>query len=368
MPVVVELLTTDGEHFTGAGPEVVIDVLGRGDGGVDFSDGFAWFVAEAAGEGELAEVAFFDPVEDVVPALFGAALEAVGDGDSVVGLTEGEFFSFPYVVGDGFFDVDVLAHGGGGEGDEGVGVVAGGDGDGVDLGVFTDLAVVGVGFEAGEFVAFFEVFGAAGDLVGVDIAQSDEAGFFVRDDGVDVGGAPAFDADDDDAEFAIGSGGAGVGSEEGEGSGVDGRADEMTAVHLILEVREDGEVDIERFSGKSSVLNDEAVFLCEGFAFFEGVVAEVGLVFFALEIVSAEGVGGEEAVVTGVPPGGVAEVGGVVHEGDDGGFTFGVGAVVGDPFGALAPGVGVLVAFGVFDGSFGDFPFEAEGGGEAEAE
>ena len=224
MPVVVKLLSVYGENFARAGPEVVVDSFGRGDGGSELADGFAGFVAEATGEGELAEVAFFYPRKDVVPGLFGAALESVGDDDAVVGLAEGELFAFPDVMGDGLFDVDVLSLSGGAKGDEGVGVVAGGDADGIDIGVLADLAVVGVGLEAGELTPFFEFFLFAVELVGVDIAEAHESRFFMRKDATNVRAAPAFDADHDDAEFTIGTGGAGMGSEEGKGACVEGGA------------------------------------------------------------------------------------------------------------------------------------------------
>ena len=70
------------------------------------------------------------------------------------------------------------------------------------------------------------------------------------------------------------------------------------------------------FSG----LDLDVVFEVEGLAFFEEVVAEVFFFFTFFEIVLAEGVGGDEAVVAGVPPGGVAEVFLVVDHFDGEGF------------------------------------------------
>lgn len=116
------------------------------------------------------------------------------------------------------------------------------------------------------------------------------------------------------------------------------------------------------------MLNNEAVFLGEGFSFLEQMIAEMRLLFFAFEIVLAERVGGEETVVAGVPPGWVAEVVGVIHESDDGRFSFRIGTVVGDPLGAFAPSGAVFVAFGVFNGALGDLALETEGGSEAKAE
>ena len=84
------------------------------------------------------------------------------------------------------------------------------------------------------------------------------------------------------------------------------------------------------------------------------------MLFFALKVVLAEGVGGEEAVVAGMPPGGMAEILWMVHEGNDGGFVVCSGAVVGDPFRALAPSFAILVALGVFNRTFGDFSFEPQ--------
>lgn len=233
MPVVVELLPVDGENFAGARPEIVVDGFRGRDGCSELADGLAGLVAEATGEGELAEVTFLHPVKDVVPSLLGAALESVGNHDAVVGLSKGEFFAFPDIVGDGLFDVDVLSLSGGAKGDEGMSVVTGGDANGVDFGILADLAVVGVGLETGEFTPFFELFLFAVELVGVDIAEAHESRFFMRKDATNVRAAPAFDSDYDDAEFTIGTGGAGMGSQEGKGACVDRGAEEIAAIHYF---------------------------------------------------------------------------------------------------------------------------------------
>ena len=110
---------------------------------------------------------------------------------------------------------------------------------------------------------------------------------------------------------------------------------------------------------ESTRLEEKAIFLSEGLAFFEGVCS---VAFFG-EALFSEGVGGQEAVGPGVPVGGVVVIGGVVHHGDGDGFALGVGAVVADPACPFAPGVLVDVSFGVGDVTFGDRSFVTEGGG-----
>lgn len=233
VPVVVELLAHDRHDLAGSGPDIVVHAFRGLLCFADFADRLAWFVAEATGEGEFAEVTFLEPGEGFFPACFGAALEAVGDDYPVVPLTVGEFTAFPDVVGDGLFDVDVLAVRGGGEGDESVGVVASGDGDGIDVLAFTELAVVGEGFDLD--VVLRERFLFARQLGGVDVAEGGEGGAGVGFDGVDVGTTAAFDADHGDTEFSIGSDGGGMGGEEGPSSGEDGGAKEVAAFHEFVE-------------------------------------------------------------------------------------------------------------------------------------
>ena len=75
------------------------------------------------------------------PAGGGAALHAVLNDEAFLAATFSAAFdelaAFPDVVADGLLDVDVLACGDGGHGDQRVGVVRRGDGDGIDLRIGT---------------------------------------------------------------------------------------------------------------------------------------------------------------------------------------------------------------------------------------
>ena len=72
-----------------------------------------------------------------------------------------------------------------------------------------------------------------------------------------------------------------------------------------------------------------------------------GLVLLFLEVMDAEGIGGEQAVIAGVPVGGVAGGFRAGDDGDNGGLAEFVGAGVGGPLRALAPCGGVGFAVGV---------------------
>ena len=106
------------------------------------------------------------------------------------------------------------------------------------------------------------------------------------------------------------------------------------------------------------------VALGEGLSFLQVVVTG----FLFAEIFFAEGIGCDESVCAGVPPGWVTEVFGVIHHGDDGGLAFGVGAVNRDPLGALAPDLSVNLALGVGELSLGDISLVTESGRDTEGE
>lgn len=114
-----------------------------------------------------------------------------------------------------------------------------------------------------------------------------------------------------------------------------------------------------------AIEEEDAVAEDEGFACVQSVGSAGGLGGF--KVAASEGVGGEEAVVAGVPPSGVGVVSGVVEDGDPDGLAFD-GAGVGDPAGAFAPSLGVGVAFGVDDLAFGLGAGELEFGADADAE
>ena len=150
MPVIVETFAHDGQFATRPAPEVVVDCGGRLLRSVDQADAFAGFVTEAVGVEHFAQWLIFDPLHDFVPSFCGAALHAVLDNQFVILLRRfHQFSTFPDVVGDGFFDVNVFAGLQGPDGGQGVPVVGGGNHDGVQLFVFQKFADVGVGVELG---------------------------------------------------------------------------------------------------------------------------------------------------------------------------------------------------------------------------
>ena len=67
VPVVVKFRAADRFHIARATPEIVVDGFGRINGFRDFSDGRAGLVAEAAGEGDLADLAGFHEIVGLVP-------------------------------------------------------------------------------------------------------------------------------------------------------------------------------------------------------------------------------------------------------------------------------------------------------------
>jgi len=97
-------------------------------------------------------------------------------------------------------------------------------------------------------------------------------------------------------------------------------------------------------------MNHEAVAEADLFVFGQLEIAGAG--GFLFEVVDTEGIGGEESVISDVPPGGVAWISGVVEDGDAHDLTID-GAVVIDPGCAFAPGIGVAHPFAGDDMSGG---------------
>ncbi len=227
------------------------------------------------------------------------------DDDFVFFRGVGELTAFDDVVGDGFFDVGVLAVGGSGCGDEGVGVVRGGDDDCIDVFGFACLPVV---FEFLDFDVFLGEFVGKGiEDIGIHIAEGNKLRAFGVDNFVGEGFATAVEADYADAEVAVGTAcRTGEGWAESEGSGKGGGGEEITSCRFhgflkLLGLCWEGFIDVIEFGGfEGSVVDDDGVGEGDGFALFEGMVAD-GLVGVRFEIVNSEGVDGEEAVIAGMP-------------------------------------------------------------------
>ncbi len=83
VPVVVEAFSAEGVGGCGSTPEVVVEGGWEGLRAVGFADGGAGLVAEAAGEGDFAEVSLVEPFDGVDESAGGAALGA-GLDDAVV--------------------------------------------------------------------------------------------------------------------------------------------------------------------------------------------------------------------------------------------------------------------------------------------
>ena len=142
----------DGRHLARAAPEIVIDRAGCGFGLCNITDGWARFVAEAAGDFDFADGPGFDEIVGLMPCGFGAALEAVLDDGFVFHCGVSELTTFPDVMGNGFFNVGMFAVGSGGSGDKGVGVVGRGDDHGIDFWRFAGFAEIA---ELDDFDIFF---------------------------------------------------------------------------------------------------------------------------------------------------------------------------------------------------------------------
>ena len=219
----------EGSGGGGAEKEIPVEVCGRGFGfGGAFGDeddvavafgGFFGLEAPSAGDPDVAfadgaDGACLDEFDDSAVVGLGVNLGSHLGGD--LGFTSGfaNFPTFPDVMGEGFFAIDMLFHPQGWEGGKGVGMFGGADGDGVEVfeGV-VELAKVGEGFCLGV------LFGGGGEVASVDIAKGDDI-FASGGDRGELGAAASTAPDDGDIEFVIQS----LGAEQcgGDRGGEDG--------------------------------------------------------------------------------------------------------------------------------------------------
>src|SRR5262245_10843732 len=156
-------------------PQVVVHRLGRLLRAADLADARPQLVAQAAGQGDLAQLAGVDEGDGVAQTLLATALRA-GLANAVEfagGLDDAA--AFADVVADRLLDVNVLAGLHGPDGGQGVPVVGRGNADGVNRLVFENLADV------------LDVFGGeALLLLGVGHGRADDALINVADGGDDA--------------------------------------------------------------------------------------------------------------------------------------------------------------------------------------
>jgi len=111
---------------------------------------------------------------------------------------------------------------------------------------------------------------------------------------------------------------------------------------------------------EAALMKEESVALGEGLTLLEFKFSAF-LDRLVPEGADSEGVGGEEAVVARVPPGGMAQVPVVIENGDDLWSACGVGAMIGHPAGPLAPCIVVLHPLAVGDLPLGDLTDKTQG-------
>lgn len=145
VPVVLEFATLDGDVFGRSEPEVVIN-RGR-----DFEtiglvpDGITQGVVNNADVFDFAQFALAELFEGCFEGGVGAALRTGLDDAVVFFRGEHHALAFIEVVGDGFFDVDILTGLAGPDGGECVPVITRRDDDRIDGFVFDEFAEIGVG-------------------------------------------------------------------------------------------------------------------------------------------------------------------------------------------------------------------------------
>ena len=121
-----------------------------------FADTLASFVTEAADDFDLTEIVLLDVTNGLVHSCIGAIIEIGLDHPIVFTCGLDYFAPFENVVGDGFFDIDVLAGLTGSDGDQGVPVIGGGGGHGIDVFILQHLVQIGIGIDfLFVFVKFF---------------------------------------------------------------------------------------------------------------------------------------------------------------------------------------------------------------------
>lgn len=176
VPIIVEAVAHNGEFAAGATPEVVVEGLRGLLRAINQADAFTGLIAETVGVEHLAEGFVLDPFHDLVPTFGGTALHAVLDDELIV-LFSGfdELATFPDVVGDGLFYVDVLASLESPDTRKGVPVVGCGDNDGIEFLVFKEFSDVSVGIELGLRLGESFLLALQGNRIGVTNGSDTDA-------------------------------------------------------------------------------------------------------------------------------------------------------------------------------------------------
>ena len=171
---------------------------------IDFPDAGSAFIAEAAGDLDLAGVAFFDPGEGFLLRSVGAALSA-GLHDTIV-FPRGfyAFAAFEHIVRDWLFHIDILSGLTRPDRDERVPMVGRRSRDDVDIFVLQQLTDVSIGLDVMTFI--FLPVGRRFEDLRVAIAERGQPHPFHAAKGADVAAPAAAKADDGHTDVIIGAG------------------------------------------------------------------------------------------------------------------------------------------------------------------
>ncbi len=200
VPVVVEFIAENLLVFGGAEPEVVVERHRRLQRSLALADRGTLAIAVAAHVFDLSEFAgveeILDSTLEFIAALLGAALD-----DAVV-FAGGfdDLATFPDVVGDGFFNIDVLPCLDRPDGGECVPVVAGGNDDGVDVFVLDKFAQISRALGVRKLLL------GGRDAVFIRVAEVGDIDVLDSAEPLDGARAASAEADEADADCLVGTG------------------------------------------------------------------------------------------------------------------------------------------------------------------
>jgi len=204
VPVVVEPFAHQGQLQRRAAPQVIVDLRRDRLRAIDLADGVPPLVAEAARDLDLAQVAGANPLDSSRDAGPGrSALGASLDNPIVFAGGFDRLAPLPDIVGDGLLDVDVLACLAGPHDVQRMPVVGRRARDHVDLAVFQQLAVIGVGLDR-DALARKALHRRPQDLL-VAIAQTHQAHARHLAESANVRPAPPAEPDHRHAKIAVGA-------------------------------------------------------------------------------------------------------------------------------------------------------------------
>jgi hypothetical protein len=157
----------------------------------------------AASDFDFSDIALVNPLKGFFQAVIGAALSAGLDDAIIFASGLDELSALPDVVGNGLFQIDILAGLAGPHAHERMPMIGSGDGDNIDVFIIEHFPEVLVACDESFLILKFAH--ASCEHVVVHIAERDDAHALLGHELADVRATAALEADDRDAKVGVGA-------------------------------------------------------------------------------------------------------------------------------------------------------------------